>query len=121
MIGYVTLGSNDLERAKVFYDRVLAPLGGRRSFERPRYQFYTGPDGGMFAIGTPFDGNPARVGNGAMFGLTAPSREIVDQVHAEALAAGGASEGEPGVRAGAFYVAYFRDLDGNKLCVFKLG
>jgi catechol 2,3-dioxygenase-like lactoylglutathione lyase family enzyme len=121
MIGYVTLGSNDPERAKAFYDKVLAPLGGKRVFANERLQFYSGPGGGMFAVGKPWDGEKASVGNGSMFGLPAPSRELVEAVHAAALAAGGADEGAPGARTDTFYGAYFRDLDGNKLCVFKMG
>lgn len=121
MIGYVTLGSNDPERAKGFYDKVLAPLGGRRVFANDRLQFWSGPNGALFAVGKPWDGNPASVGNGSMFGLPAPSRELVDEVHAAALEAGGADEGAPGARTDSFYGAYFRDLDGNKLCVFKMG
>jgi catechol 2,3-dioxygenase-like lactoylglutathione lyase family enzyme len=121
MIGYVTVGANDTERAKGFYDQVLAPLGGKRVFANDRLQFYSGPGGGLFAVGKPWDGEQATVGNGSMFGLPAPSREVVDQVHAAALAAGGTCEGEPGLRTDTFYGAYFRDLDGNKLCVFKMG
>lgn len=121
MIGYVTLGSNDLERAKTFYDKVLTPLGGKRIFANDRLQFWSNAGGGMFAVGRPHDGQPATVGNGSMFGLPAPSKEAVDQVHALALEAGGTCEGEPGARTDNFYGAYFRDLDGNKLCVFKMG
>ena len=121
MIGYTTVGSNDVERAKGFYDKVLAPLGGKRVFANERLHFYTGPKGGLFAVGRPWDGGPATVGNGAMFGLTAPSHEVVDQVYAAAIEAGAACEGPPGMRTDTFYGAYFRDLDGNKLCVFKMG
>jgi len=122
MIGYTTVGTNDLERAKTFYDKVLAPLGGKRIFANERLQFYGGgPNGGMFAVGQPYDGQAATAGNGAMFGMPAPSHEVVDQVHAAALEAGAACEGAPGMRTDTFYGAYFRDLDGNKLCVFKMG
>ena len=121
MIGYVTLGANDIERAKTFYDAVLAPLGGKQVFANDRLQFWSNAGGGLFAVGAPYDGQAATSGNGSMFGLAAPSREVVDQVHAAALAAGGTCEGEPGLRTEVFYGAYFRDLDGNKLCVFKMG
>ena len=122
MIGYATIGSNDLERAKVFYDAVTAPLGGRRVFANDRLQFWAARDlPGMIAVGRPYDGEPATVGNGAMFGLAAPSKELVDEVHAAAIAAGAVCEGPPGLRTERFYGAYFRDLDGNKLCVFNLG
>ena len=121
MFSHVMIGTNDLERAKTFYDTVLAPLGGKRVFANERLQFYSGPNGGMFAVGAPWDGQPATAGNGSMFGLPAPTRELVEEVHAAALAAGAADEGEPGARTDTFYGAYFRDPDGNKLCVFKMG
>jgi predicted lactoylglutathione lyase len=75
----------------------------------------------MFVVCTPFDEQPASVGNGMMVALKAGSPEQVDQIHALALAHGGADEGAPGPRGPGFYGAYFRDLDGNKLCVFKMG
>lgn len=121
MINYATIGTNDLERARGFYDKVLAPLGGRRIFELNGKQFYASRQTpGMIAIGKPYDGEPATVGNGSMFGLTASSPEVVDQVHAAAIEAGAVCEGTPGSRTEQFYGAYFRDLDGNKLCVFHL-
>ncbi|MBU6444241.1 MAG: VOC family protein [Alphaproteobacteria bacterium] len=121
MIGYVTLGTNDLNRAKTFYDTVLAELGGKRGFATDRAQMYAAGAGPMLMVCTPYDKNPATVGNGTMISLAAPSREMVDKVHATALAAGAADEGAPGERMPTFYGAYFRDLDGNKLCVFKMG
>jgi len=122
MIGYATIGTNDLERATRFYDVVLAPLGGRRTFALgERMQFY-GSKGapGMIAICKPYDGKTATVGNGSMFGLPAATNERVDATHAAALAAGGVCEGPPGHRLPTFYGAYFRDPDGNKVCVFKM-
>jgi catechol 2,3-dioxygenase-like lactoylglutathione lyase family enzyme len=123
MIGYATIGTNDLERATTFYDKVLAPLGGKRTFANgDRMQFYGSPGTpGMIAISKPYDEQPATSGNGSMFGLPAPSTEAVDAVHAAALAAGGTCDGTPGLRTPTFYGAYFRDLDGNKVCVFKMG
>jgi catechol 2,3-dioxygenase-like lactoylglutathione lyase family enzyme len=121
MIGYATIGTNDLDRAKDFYDKVLEPLGGRRIFANERMQFYGSKAGGMLAICRPYDEQPATAGNGSMFGLQAPSHEVVGQVHAAALANGAACEGEPGQRTDTFYGAYFRDFDGNKICVFKMG
>jgi catechol 2,3-dioxygenase-like lactoylglutathione lyase family enzyme len=123
MIGYATIGTNDLEKATGFYDKVFEALGGRRTFANgDRMQFY-GAKGapGMVAVCRPYDEQPATAGNGSMFGLAAPSREAVDAAHAAALAAGGKCEGEPGLRTDTFYGAYFRDLDGNKICVFKMG
>lgn len=123
MIAYATIGTNNLDAAKDFYDKVLTPLGGKRTFAMgDRMQFYGGGAGpGMLALTKPYDDQPATAGNGSMFGLPAASREQVDAAHAAALAAGGRCEGEPGARTDNFYGAYFRDLDGNKVCVFKMG
>jgi catechol 2,3-dioxygenase-like lactoylglutathione lyase family enzyme len=123
MIGYVTIGTNDLEKAKTFYDAVLAPLGGKRTFANgDRMQFYGGGSTpGMIAVSKPYDEQPATAGNGSMFGLPATSTEQVDAAHAAALAAGATCDGAPGQRMPTFYGAYFRDLDGNKVCVFKMG
>jgi len=122
MIGYTTLGVNDLERARTFYDAALAPLGGRRTLTYERSQYYGSPDrGAMLGITLPFDGEGASVGNGVMVALSASSAAVVDQVHAAAMAAGATCEGPPGQRMDNFYGAYFRDLDGNKLCAFYMG
>ncbi|TAJ71882.1 MAG: VOC family protein [Phenylobacterium sp.] len=123
MIGYATIGTNDLERATKFYDAVLAPLGGKRTFANgERMQFYGSKDTpGMIAVSKPYDEKPATVGNGSMFGLPAASKEQVDAAYAAAMAAGGVCDGAPGQRLPTFYGAYFRDPDGNKVCVFKMG
>jgi catechol 2,3-dioxygenase-like lactoylglutathione lyase family enzyme len=122
VIGYTTVGTNDLERAKVFYDAALEPLGGRRTLTYERSQYYGSPErGAMLGVVLPFDGEAATGGNGTMVALMAGSAAVVDQVHAAALAAGGACEGPPGQRMDNFYGAYFRDLDGNKLCAFYTG
>ena len=122
MIGYTTIGTNDLDRAKGFYDQVLAPLGGRRTLTYERSQYYGSPErGAMLGVTLPWDGQAAACGNGWMVALSAASPAVVDQVHAAAMAAGGACEGPPGQRMDNFYGAYFRDLDGNKLCVFQMG
>lgn len=123
MIGYATIGTNDLEKAKVFYDAVFEPLGGKRTFANgERMQFYAASGTpGMIAISKPYDEQPATFGNGSMFGLPATSTEQVDAVHAAAIVAGGTCDGPPGQRLPTFYGAYFRDLDGNKICVFKFG
>jgi predicted lactoylglutathione lyase len=122
MIGYATLGANDFEKSKAFYDKVLADLGGKRTMTNDRMQGYgNGQSPVMLAVCKPYDGKAASSGNGAMIALAAPSREVVDKTHAAAMAAGGTDEGAPGLRGGNFYGAYFRDLDGNKLCVFHMG
>lgn len=119
MIGYVTIGTNDPERAHKFYDEVLGLLGGERFMEMEQFVAWrsseTAP--GM-AVTKPFDGNPATFGNGTMVALHAGSPEKVQAVHARALELGGADEGAPGRRMGNYYGGYFRDLDGNKLVAF---
>lgn len=120
MIGYATVGTNDLDRAAPFYDALAEILGSRRIHSFDRGIFY-GETSFEFALVAPFDGKAAVSGNGSMVALEATSREAVDKVHTCALAMGGVDEGAPGIRGreeSGFYGAYFRDLDGNKLCVF---
>ena len=119
MISYVTLGSQDLAAARAFYTAVLAPLGAGPGYADDSFAGF-GPAGKpQLWVCKPYDGQPACVGNGSMVALEASSRAQVDAVHAAALAAGGTSEGAPGLRdyAPNFYACYFRDLDGNKLAV----
>ena len=123
MIGYVMVGSNDLEKSKSFYDGVLGELGGKRTMGSERMQGWgNGKSPVMFAVCKPYDEKPASVGNGTMISLAAPSKEAVAKVHAKAMSLGAKDEGAPGPRGdGGFYGAYFRDADGNKLCVFTMG
>ena len=128
MIGYATLGTNDLDAARAFYDALFAEVGAKRLMEMPdarQLTFYgTAPNRPMLAVGRPYDGGPASPGNGAMVALQADSRGEVDRLHARALELGAADEGAPGLRGPeklGYYFAYFRDPDGNKLAVFKLG
>jgi catechol 2,3-dioxygenase-like lactoylglutathione lyase family enzyme len=128
MIGYVTLGTNDLERARAFYDALLGELGARRLMELPDNGFTLyGTSFGKpgIALVRPYDGKPAVAGNGNMTAIPVDSRDKVGAVHAKAISLGGADEGAPGLRGPegdrAFYGAYFRDPDGNKLCVFRMG
>ena len=122
MISYATVGSNDLEKAMTFYSDLLGTQGVTKMFDHPR-------GGGLFGKGgkpvlgvlSPFNGETATAGNGAMVALEMPSREAVDAFHAKALALGGSDEGAPGERGPGFYMAYFRDLEGNKFCACKLG
>ncbi|HJW39764.1 MAG TPA: VOC family protein [Rhizomicrobium sp.] len=122
MIGYVTIGANDYEKSKAFYEKALAALNIRKTFANDHLQGY-GVKGqsGSLAICKPHDGKKATGGNGTMVALMAPSQEVVAKVHADALAAGATDEGAPGDRGNGFYGAYFRDADGNKICVFKMG
>ena len=123
MIGYVTLGTNDLARAAKFYDAIAAELGTGRMMEFDSFIAWGTPGGGAgVGLTKPFDGNPASVGNGTMVALEAADREQVDRIHAIALANGGTDEGAPGPRGdGGFYAGYFRDPDGNKLAAFIMG
>ncbi|WP_448586773.1 VOC family protein [Thermaurantiacus sp.] len=124
MIGYAMLGTNNLDRARAFYDALFAPVGIKRLMELPRGPAYgTAPGQPLLAIATPWNGEPATAGNGTMIALAMDSKAKVDTLHARALELGGADEGAPGYRgpeARGFYGAYFRDLDGNKLCAFTI-
>jgi len=122
MIGYVTLGSNDLPRAFAFYDKLLGSLGAKRIWESEGgVGWGTGATAPSVAVMKPFDGQAATRGNGSMVGFVVDSREKVDALYRLALELGGTDEGKPGARGEGFYAAYFRDLDGNKLNCFKIG
>jgi catechol 2,3-dioxygenase-like lactoylglutathione lyase family enzyme len=116
MIGYVTLGTNDIARAAKFYDALLALVGAKRFMDNETFVAWaSSPDRPGLSVTKPFDGNAATVGNGVMVALVVGSRAQVDAIHAKALALGGRDEGAPGPRGEGFYAGYFRDLDGNKL------
>ena len=123
MIGYVTLGTNDLQRAARFYDALAAELGTGRMMDSGEFIAWGTPGGGTgIGLTKPFDGNPATVGNGVMVALEAGDKDQVHRLHAIALANGGRDEGAPGPRGdGGFYAGYFRDPDGNKLAAFIMG
>jgi len=119
MIGYVTVGTNDLERAVAFYDKLFAMIGAGRFMEEDSFVAWaTSADTPGFAATKPNDGNPATVGNGMMVALAVDSKEKVHAVYDKAIELGGTDEGPPGPRGNFFYAGYFRDLDGNKLNVF---
>lgn len=119
MIGYVGIGTNDLARARAFYDRLFGEIGAKRTWENERGSMWTQASGPGFAVFKPFDGKPASVGNGNMVALTLESRSQVDALYQIALSLGGTDEGAPGERFPGFYGAYCRDLDGNKLCFYS--
>ncbi len=123
MIGYVTLGTDDIERAAAFYDELLREIGASRFMETDTFiAWAVSPGKPALSVTKPFDGNPATVGNGVMVALAVDSQEKVDEVHKRAMELGGKDEGAPGPRGdGGFYAGYFRDLDGNKLNVFCMG
>ena len=119
MIGYVTLGTNDMERGAKFYDELLAEIGAKRFMEMETFiAWSTDPAAPGLSITKTFDGNPATVGNGVMVALQVDSNDKVDAIHAKALELGAQDEGAAGERMDGFYAGYFRDLDGNKLNVF---
>ncbi len=122
MIGYVTLGTNDLPRAAKFYDAIAAEMGRGRMMEFDTFIAW-GTPGGAAGIGLtkPFDGEAASVGNGVMVALEAKDKDQVHKLHEIALAHGGTCEGPPGPRGDTFYAGYFRDPDGNKLNAFVMG
>jgi catechol 2,3-dioxygenase-like lactoylglutathione lyase family enzyme len=122
MIGYVTLGTNDIARAAKFYDAIAADMGTGRMMEADNYIAWGTPGGGAgVAVMHPFDGNAASVGNGVMVALEAKDEAQVQRLYDIALSHGGTCEGAPGLRGGGFYAGYFRDPDGNKLNAFVMG
>ncbi len=127
MIGYVTLGTNDLDKARAFYSALLGTIGAKELMRTEKGLTMYGVAFGkpLLCVTKPFDGKAATAGNGTMISLLMDSRDKVDAMHAKALELGGTCEGKPGLRGNegpqAFYGAYFRDLDGNKLCAFRVG
>jgi len=122
MIGYVTVGTNDLPRAAKFYDAIAAEMDAPRMMEFETFIAWGkigGPAG--IAITKPFDGNVASVGNGVMVAFEAKDKDQVQRLYNIALANGGVCEGPTGPRGEGFYARYFRDPDGNKLNAFVMG
>jgi catechol 2,3-dioxygenase-like lactoylglutathione lyase family enzyme len=119
MFSHVMIGTNDLDRAKTFYDAILAPLGVKPATVSGNRMYYRTPTG-TFMVTKPINGEPASCANGGTIGFSAASAEQADAWHAAGLAAGGVDcEDPPGVRegpSGKLYLAYLRDPDGNKLC-----
>lgn len=121
MIGYITLGTNDIDKAATFYDQLLAELGAKRFMEMETFiAWSTGMPAPAISITKPYDGNAATVGNGVMIAIPVESTDKVDALHAKAMALGATDEGAPGPRMDGFYAGYFRDLDGNKLNFFHM-
>jgi catechol 2,3-dioxygenase-like lactoylglutathione lyase family enzyme len=121
MFSHITVGTNDLGKAKGFYESLLSPLGLVRHVEFPNAVGY-GPTGGrpQLWIGNPLDRKAATVGNGITIGLDAPDSAAVDAAYKAGMAAGGGDEGPPGLRPHYhpnYYGAYLRDPDGNKVCI----
>lgn len=127
MIAYVTVGANDIARAERFYSAFLPALGYRLEHDHGDLSYIPTPKPGNsalspdFYVKSPFNGDPATAGNGAMVAFEAQTQSQVRALHAAALAAGGLDEGPPGFRAAYsphFYVGYLRDPHGNKIALF---
>ncbi len=121
MIGYVTVGSKDLNKAGEFYDKICGELGMGRFMANDRIIAWGAAGGAGFGVALPYDGKPMTVGNGVMAAFRAKDKAQVDRVHKLALSLGGSCEGPPGQRSETFYAAYFRDPEGNKLNAFVMG
>ncbi|WP_416878113.1 VOC family protein [Litorimonas sp.] len=124
MLAYTTVGTNDYDAANEFYAELLKPLGAKQLWATDRFAGYGRKSGDpMFAVCKPYDENPATAGNGTMITLGCQNQEQVKELHDKAVELGGKSEGEPGPRGetGQFYMAYIRDLDGNKIAFFAPG
>ncbi len=120
MISHTTLGTSDLTKAEAFYDEILIPIGGNKIYRSDSVIFWQFEKGGAkLAITVPFDGKPASNGNGTMVAFTVECISQVQALYTKAMKLGSQCEGEPGKRnGGAFYGAYFRDLDGNKIAIY---
>ena len=122
MLGYVTLGTNDLQKSASFYDELFKVCGGKRLMEIDSFILWgTNLESASFAITKPFDGKAATVGNGVMVAINAGTKEMADALYNKAIELGAKDEGAPGPRGEGFYAGYFRDLDGNKLNAFVAG
>ena len=120
MIAYQTVGTNDIKKAAAFFDALLGEMGASRIMEDDDFIVWaTAPDAPGFCVIKPYDKNKATVGNGSMTAFAAQNPQMVDKLHARALALGATDEGAAGPRGnGEFYAGYFRDLDGNKFNFF---
>lgn len=122
MIGYVTIGVTDMEKAKAFWSELLAPLGASVLMDMGRIALMgSGPGDPMLAVCIPYDENDPQPGNGNMVAFNAGSREKVDELYAKAIEMGATDEGPAGERMPTFYGGYFRDPDGNKAVFYHMG
>lgn len=116
MIGYITLGSNDIKRSGEFYDQIFKILGAKRIHQdETSIAWAADSESVIFTTIYPANGELATAGNGTMIALKANSQEQVDSLYKKALSIGASDEGAPGIRSGGFYCSYVRDLDSNKL------
>ena len=122
MITYTTIGTADIEKAKTFYLALLHDVDAMIVMDTGRLAAIGTPAGGcMLAVCTPYNEESAAPGNGNMVSIAPGSKALVDSLHAKALELGGADDGAPGQRMDGFYGAYFRDIDGNKVCFCDFG
>jgi predicted lactoylglutathione lyase len=121
MLGYITLGTNNLAKSAAFYDALAKEIGAARTMETEKFIAWGKPNSPNLFLIKPADGKAATVGNGVMAALPAKDAGQVDRIYKLAMSLGGTDEGPPGDRGGGFYAAYFRDLDGNKLNCFHHG
>jgi hypothetical protein len=121
-LNYTSVGSNKLDEAKAYYDALLPLAGFAPAMEHQSGgRAYANADGQIFGVFGPHDKKPATVGNGSMLAFAFDTRDEVDAFYAKGLELDGSDEGGPGERNPGAYFAYFRDLDGNKLCGYKIG
>jgi catechol 2,3-dioxygenase-like lactoylglutathione lyase family enzyme len=121
-LSHATVGSNDLTKAKAFYDALFGSVGITPVFEHPSGgRIYGSAGKPILGVLGPYDKRPATSGNGSMVAFKCETQDEVRRMHATALSLGGKDEGAPGERRPNMYFAYFRDLDGNKLCAFCFG
>ena len=122
MIGYVTIGTTDMEKAKAFWSKLLEPMGAKVLMEMDRIAFIgTSMDKPIVAVCIPYDKQAPHHGNGNMLAFPMATREEVDAQHAKGLELGATDEGAPGERMPTFYGGYIRDPDGNKAVFYKMG
>lgn len=118
-LDYTMIGTNDLPRARAFYDAVFPCIGGALDADYEGFTFaYKFRNGTRAWVARPHDQQPAVPANGSMPGFRCASHAEVDTAHAAALAGGGTCEGPPGPRpmyGPTFYGCYLRDPDGNKM------
>lgn len=121
MLGYVTIGTSNFDGALKFYDALVTAIGGKRAFPSPTGQFYAFAQGSLFGVLRPHNGQPASGGNGSMLAFKVTSPKDVDRVYDIAIRSGAVDDGKPGPRGErGFYGSYFRDADGNKICVYYM-
>lgn len=122
LVAYTMIGTNDHDKAVFLYAPVMAILGAKKidAYSSETRTWFGRVGAGMLAIGTAGDGNAATAGNGTMVALAASDTDMVGAAHAKALELGATDEGAAGPRGPGFYGAYFRDFDGNKICIFTM-